>query len=122
MLKCVLKLNSGNLKLLPSGLVELDDFVDSSGRALPSTVALLQQKPQNKPSGADSEKAVGFFASIWGVEDDEKTAKHLRRNFTCIGARGLWVHVLRSQLDVGLRNSLSDAFEGGVWRAHYYAN
>jgi brefeldin A-resistance guanine nucleotide exchange factor 1 len=78
LLKCVLKLNSGNLKLLPSGLVELDDFVDSSGRALPSTVALLQQNAQKKAADrTDSDKSVGFFASIWGVEggENEKTAK-----------------------------------------------
>lgn len=74
LVKCVLKLNSGNLKLLPSGLVELDDFVDSSGRALPSTVALLQ-KSQDQAADASAAKGVGFFASIWGVEEDVKSAK-----------------------------------------------
>jgi brefeldin A-resistance guanine nucleotide exchange factor 1 len=77
LLNCVLKLNSGNLKLLPSGLVELDDFVDSSGRALPSTVALLQDSQKTAGAAVDADKAVGFFASIWGDEggDDEKKAK-----------------------------------------------
>ena len=74
LLSCVLKMNSGNLKLLPSGLVELDDFVDSSGRALPSTVALLQEGAQ-KGAGADAEVGanVGFFASIWGEEEGDQT-------------------------------------------------
>lgn len=40
LLDCVLRLNSGKLKLLPSGLVELDDFVDAHGTLPPPSWCL----------------------------------------------------------------------------------
>jgi hypothetical protein len=79
LLSCVLRLNCGKLKLLPSGLVELDDFVDSQGRPLPSTVALLQRDMDAQADGAaggEAELQQSFFSMIWGatpdLEQDEK--------------------------------------------------
>ena len=73
LLRCVLKMNSGHLKLLPSRLVELDDFVDPSGRPLPSTVALLQNPVEEGATGGDtSGLTVSFFNMIWGEEAGEE--------------------------------------------------
>ena len=78
---CILQLNSGNLKLLPPALVELDDFVDSEGRPLASTVALLQQNLDDQKGKQPEEAAtVSFLSLIWGGpggsdEDMEKRRK-----------------------------------------------
>jgi hypothetical protein len=82
LLRCILQLNTGNLKLLPQALIELDDFVDASGKPLRSTVALLQQDLDRK--GDDDDAAgggltVGFFSLIWGapIPDEDVSLEQL---------------------------------------------
>ena len=70
-IECVVLLNRGQLKLLPTDLTDVDDFLDASGRPLASSVSQLATAAQR----AGGEEELSFLNLFFPPEEEELEQK-----------------------------------------------